>query len=89
MLLDNFVPETVTAEQKRDYHKVSANWTYLSSFLSRTELTPELVGILIRIELEGKNREDIIDRLLSRLGSLLNKQLKTEGYKLWVSKNRQ
>lgn len=62
----DIIPEELTRNQRRQYSRVGANWTYLASFLA-SGVTKEELGILLKLELEGKRRDFIITRLLGKL----------------------
>lgn len=78
LLLKQFVPDTVTNEDKTKYARVMSNWTYLSTYMCVNNPDTPTLGLLIRIELNGKKRKDILDRLVARLTSGLRQQLKQE-----------
>lgn len=65
-----------TSERLR-LEKHVANWTYLSSYLSRG-VTREEVGIMIAIELGYKNRDHIVQRLVGKLSSMYKDYLQEE-----------
>lgn len=77
-MLTQLIPKTVSQEDKATYSRVMANWTYLSTYMCANNPTLELVGKFICIELNGKKRKDILDRLTARLGSLVRQQLKQD-----------
>lgn len=64
--VNEIIPKELTYDQKHKYSKVCANWTYLAAFLA-TGATKEELGILLKLELEGKHRDFIITRLLGKL----------------------
>lgn len=76
LLLKQFVPDTVTNEDKTKYTRVMSNWTYLSTYMCVSNPDISTLGLLIRIELNGKRRKDILDRLVARLTSGIRLQLK-------------
>lgn len=78
MLIELFVPPTVADEDRARYSRQISNWTYLSTYLSMAKPDHIVLGKLIRIELDGRNRRDIIDRLASRLTSSMRDILKAE-----------
>ena len=78
MLIEIFVPNTVSEADRTKYNRQISNWTYLSTYLSMAKPDHVVLGKLIRIELDGRNRRDIIDRLASRLTSSMRDILKTE-----------
>ena len=78
LLLEQFVPDTVTNEDRTKYARVMSNWTYLSTYMCVNNPDTPTLGLLIRIELNGKRRKDILDRLVARLTSCLRQQLKQE-----------
>ena len=78
LLLERFVPNTVTHEDKTKYARIMSNWTYLSTYMCVNNPDTPTLGLLIRIELNGKKRKDILDRLVARLTSCLRQQLKQE-----------
>lgn len=78
MLIELFVPKSVSTADRIKYSRPISNWTYLSTYLSMAKPGHEIVGKLIRIELDGRNRRDIIDRLSSRLASIMRDILKQE-----------
>lgn len=82
MLIKQFIPDTVEEVNRLKYARSLSNWTYLSAYLSINDPSTESIGALIRMELDGKNRRDIIDRLASRLVSNLRGQLKREAMEL-------
>lgn len=89
MLLEQYVPGVVVQEVKNRYSRIISNWTYLSAYLSMEDPGPDELGVIIRCELEGRNRIDILNRLVGRLGSNLRRQLKVEIHELCEgSKNR-
>ena len=76
LLLEQFVPDTVTNEDRTKYARVMSNWTYLSTYMCVNNPDTPTLGLLIRIELNGKRRKDILDRLVARLTSCIRSQLK-------------
>lgn len=66
---DQLVPAEVTDAQKAAYRRAISNWTYLSGYLSIQRPDLPVLGILIRLELNGANRRDIVERLTSRMVS--------------------
>lgn len=82
MLLDQYVPDIVVQEVKNRYSKIISNWTYLSAYLSMEDPGADELGVIIRCELDGRNRIDILNRLVGRLGSNLRRQLKVEIHEL-------
>ena len=86
MLIKQFVPDSVSDKDKDTYSRVMSNWSYLSSYLAMRNPNREVVGILLRIELDGKNRLDIIERLTSRLVSCIRVQIKQEAEQLHEGK---
>lgn len=77
-LLAQFVPDDIIPEDQTKYRRILANWTYLSTFMCVTSPTTEVLGVLIKMELMGKNRKDILERLVSRLTSNIRQQLKQD-----------
>lgn len=78
MLILQFLPDEVDEEVRIKYARSMSNWTYLSTFLCASDPPAETLGMLLRIELDGKNRTDIVDRLVTRLASRVREQLKKE-----------
>lgn len=78
MLLEQFVPKTATNEDRAKYGRTMSNWTYLSAYMCVNDPQAETIGLLIRLELNGRKRKDILDRLVSRLTSCIRQQLKQE-----------
>lgn len=78
MLIELFVPDKVSDEDRVKYSRQISNWTYLSTYLSMAKPGHETVGKLIRIELDGRNRRDIVERLSSRLASSIRDIFKAE-----------
>ena len=76
LLLEQFVPNTVTNEDRPREARVMSNWTYLSTYMCVNNPDTPTLGLLIRIELNGKRRKDILDRLVARLTSCIRFQLK-------------
>ena len=76
LLLEQFVPDTVTNEDRTKYARAMSNWTYLSTYMCINSPDAATLGLLIRIELDSKRREDILDRLVARLTSCIRSQLK-------------
>ena len=77
-IIDLYVPVTVSSEDKSKYGRVMSNWTYLSAYMCVNDPQAETIGLLIRLELNGRKRKDILDRLVSRLTSCIRQQLKQE-----------
>lgn len=78
MLFDSFVPRKASTIHEYTYARIMQNWTYLSSYLTFNKPDARTVGILLRLELDGKKRKDIINRLAARLGSQIRDILKQE-----------
>ena len=76
LLLEQFIPDTVTNEDRTKYARAMSNWTYLSTYMCVNDPDTPTLGLLIRIELNGKRRKDILDRLVARLASCIRSQLK-------------
>ena len=77
-MLQQFIPQTVSQDDRLTYSRVMANWTYLSTYMCANQPSIEVLGKLIFIELTGKNRKDILDRLVARLGTHVRQQLKQD-----------
>lgn len=77
-LLAQFIPAEVSEVDKNKYKRIMANWTYLSTFMCATSPDEEVIGTLLYLELNGKNRKDILERLVSRLTSCVRQRLKQE-----------
>ena len=86
-IIDLYVPVTVSSEDKSKYGRVMSNWTYLSTYLCASNPDAQVVGTLIRVELDGKSRKPILDRLVARLGSCVRLQLKKELDELYERKS--
>lgn len=78
LLLEQFVPRTASNEDRTKYGRIMSNWTYLSTYMCVNDPQVETIGLLIRLELNGRRRKDILDRLVSRLTSCVRQQLKRE-----------
>lgn len=78
MLLEQFVPKMASNEDRTKYGRIMSNWTYLSTYMCVNDPQAETIGLLIRLELNGRKRKDILDRLVSRLTSCVRQQLKQE-----------
>lgn len=77
-ILENYINIDVSDDFKREHFKTLSNWSYLSFYMSSKDPSAEDIGKLIRYELQGKKREQIIQRLVQRLGTAIRKQLKVE-----------
>lgn len=86
-IIELYVPAMASSEDKTKYGRVMSNWTYLSTYLCASDPSAEVVGTLIRIELDGKSRKAILDRLVARLGSCVRLQLKKELDELYERKS--
>lgn len=68
-------------EQKHSltkYTRAIANWTYLGTWLATNDVTFEDLGIFLRLELDGKRRDFIINRLAGRVHSMLRERINSE-----------
>lgn len=81
--INDIIPEAVDQGFKDTYHRSISNWSYLSHFLRTHQPTAEVVAGLIRMELDGACRQDIIHRLGQRLTSRLRDQLQRQLEDLW------
>jgi len=71
------MPKKLSDEQRRIYSRYSSNWAYLSNCLTNGASREE-VGIMLKIEIEGKKRDHIINRLLGRLATMYRQEIKKE-----------
>ena len=72
-----FVPEEVTKTQLTKYKRYGTNWTYLAAHLAMG-LSMQELGILLRIELDGQNRQSIVSRLVGALGVRIRDEFRGE-----------
>jgi len=77
---EQIVPTELTNEEKKIYTRYSANWTYLSAFLASRAVTLRELGIMLKLEIDGKGRDFIIARLLGRIGTLYREHLQYEAF---------
>lgn len=77
MRLCDIMPSTLTLEQREKYSSHIGNINYLTDYLA-TEPSAYEVGILIKLEIEGKQRAYIFSRLLGRLATIVRKKMKNE-----------
>lgn len=77
-ILMQYIDVEVPDDFRRDYSRTMSNWSYLSFYLSSREPTAEIVGRLIKMEMDGKKREQIVYRLVQRLGSIIRRQIRQE-----------
>ena len=77
-MLQQFIPQSVSQDDKNMYSRVMSNWTYLSTYMCTNPPSIQTLGKLIFIELHGKKRKDILDRLVARLGTQVRQQLKQD-----------
>ena len=70
-----YIPETVTEQEWAKYVSYGSNWTYLAAHLARGLSTEEL-GILLYIEKRGRNRPNMIYRLIGALMSRIRDEFR-------------
>ena len=88
MIADKFIPNSVDSETRGKYARVMSNWSYLSAYLASNDPDAETIGKLIRIELDGKHRQDIVDRLRGRLSTAIGNILRAEVGELYEGTRR-
>jgi hypothetical protein len=71
----------LTREEVIRYGRISSNWTYLAAWMAGP-ITIDEIGIVLHIELAGRCRGNIINRLIGRLGSMLRGLVRDEVYQL-------
>ena len=76
-LYKQFIPAKVTKAQMLKYSRYGTNWTYLAAHLAMGLEIQEL-GILLRIELDGQNRPNIVNRLVGALGVRIRDEFRNE-----------
>lgn len=59
------------------YKRYGTNWTYLAAHLA-IGLDIQELGILLRIELDGQNRQSIVSRLVGALGVRIRDEFRGE-----------
>lgn len=81
MELDAIMPVKLTSGQRTIYSRHIGNITYLSAYLG-TKPTEQEIGILLKLELEGDQRDYIFGRLLGRLATIQRENWKIQLDKL-------
>ena len=76
-LYEQFIPAEVTKMQLAKYKRYGTNWTYLAAHLAMG-LSMQELGILLRIELDGQNRQSIVSRLVGALGVRIRDEFRGE-----------
>ena len=88
MIANIFIPCKVGSEARGKYARIMSNWSYLSAYLAANDPDAETIGKLIRIELDGKHRQDIVDRLRGRLSTTIGNILRAEVGELYEGTRR-
>lgn len=81
-LYNMYVPETVSAMQRAKYAQYGSNWTYLAAHMAMG-LSDQELGILLRLELDGRNRQSIVSRLIGAIGARMRDDFRQEVLKLF------
>jgi len=69
-LIDQIETLEVSDQEREEYSHWICNWSYLSIILQSEELAPHQYAVLIKLEIEGKCRENMIHRLFTRYRKL-------------------
>lgn len=77
-MIEHLIPNTVDRDVYLAYKPVLSNWSKLSAFLVQQKPTVEVIGALLRIELSGSKRRDIVLRLTQRLGTAVRERIHLE-----------
>lgn len=74
-ILEMVLSSQPSTEFKTTWERLLSNWTYLSSAFVNNDPSLETLALLLRMELDGRRRKFMVDRLLQRISMKLRKQL--------------
>ena len=86
MFIDNYVPKKLDAQLTAEIKQKHHNWSYMARYIASSNDDPFVVGSLIRYEVDGERRPDVMLRLSARLSSIIGQMVKTEIYTLCQEK---
>ena len=72
-----FMPAAVSKRDYAKYVRYCSNWTYLAAHLAIGVSIQEL-GMLLYIELHGRNRPNMVNRLVGALGARMRDEFRGE-----------
>jgi hypothetical protein len=75
--IEDIIPAEVTPMEKEKYEKYIGNYIYLHNYFSYGVTLAEL-GIMLKLELEGRKRDFIISRIRGKIGSMYTEYLKKQ-----------